>query len=429
MAMGETPAADPAAAPLEAEVLISGGGMVGLSLAVALAGAGLRTILLDAADPATHTAAAYDGRASAIARGSQWVLMGLGVWPELAAEAEPILEIRVSDGKVGAAASPLFLHYDRQDLGEAADGPLGHIVENRAIRRALQARAAALERLSLLAPARLETLERGAHGVVAKLGDGRRIGALLAVSAEGQASALRRAAGIRLTRWDYPQAGIVCTVAHERPHQGVAHEHFLPSGPFAMLPMTDTPAGGHRSSLVWTERSALAPAMMALSQADFARELERRFGTGLGRLRETGGRWSYPLALLHAERYIDRRLALIGDAAHVIHPIAGQGLNLGLRDVAALAETLVDAQRLGLDLGAPEVLTRYQRWRRFDNTLLMVVTDGLNRLFSNDLAPLRLARDLGLAAVDRAPPLKRFFMRHAMGLIGDLPRLIRGQAL
>ena len=196
-----------------------------------------------------------------------------------------------------------------------------------------------------------------------------------------------------------------------------------------MLPMTDTPTGGHRSSLVWTERRALAPAMMALSQAHFARELERRFGTGLGRLRETGGRWSYPLALLHAERYIDRRLALIGDAAHVIHPIAGQGLNLGLRDVAALAETLVDAQRLGLDLGTAQVLSRYQRWRRFDNTLLMVVTDGLNRLFSNDLAPLRLARDLGLAAVDRAPPLKRFFMRHAMGLIGDLPRLIRGQAL
>jgi 2-octaprenyl-6-methoxyphenol hydroxylase len=232
-----------------------------------------------------------------------------------------------------------------------------------------------------------------------------------------------------VTRWDYPQCGIVCTVGHEKPHNGVAHEHFLPSGPFALLPMTDGADGGHRSSLVWTERRALVPAMMALSPAGFARELMRRYGDGLGSLRQVGGRWSYPLGLMHAERYVDRRLALIGDAAHVIHPISGQGLNLGLRDVAALAEALMDARRLGRDLGSAEVLARYQRWRRFDNSLLMVVTDGLNRLFSNDLAPLRLARDLGLAAVDRLPPLKRVFMRHAMGLVGDLPRLTRGQAL
>ena len=202
-----------------------------------------------------------------------------------------------------------------------------------------------------------------------------------------------------------------------------------------MLPMTPAPAktpmseGGHRSSLVWTERRALVPALMALPGPDFARELERRFGGGLGRLCEVGGRWTYPLSLMHAERYVDRRLALLGDAGHVIHPIAGQGLNLGLRDVAALAEVVVDARRRGHDPGEAEVLARYQRWRRFDNTLLMVVTDGLNRLFSNDVAPLRLARDLGLAAVDAAPPLKRFFMRHAMGLVGDLPRLMRGEAL
>ena len=253
--------------------------------------------------------------------------------------------------------------------------------------------------------------------------------ARLAVVAEGKASPLRAAAGIRVLRWDYPQCGIVCTVAHEKPHHGVAHENFLPSGPFALLPMTDGPDGGHRSSLVWTERREVAPAMMALGGEDFARELMRRYGDGLGSLREVGGRWSYPLGLMHAERYVDQRLALIGDAAHVIHPIAGQGLNLGLRDVAALAETLMDARRLGLDLGSAEVLARYQRWRRFDNTLLMVVTDGLNRLFSNDLPPIRLARDVGLAAVDRLPPLKRFFMRHAMGMVGDLPRLTRGQAL
>jgi 2-octaprenyl-6-methoxyphenol hydroxylase len=425
------PGSGKSAAPLEAEVLISGGGMVGLTLGIALAGAGVQTIVVDSADPATVKAAAFDGRSSAIARGAQQVLDALGVWPEMAAEAEPILEIRVSDGKVGAGASRLFLHYDRRELGEAADGPLGYIAENRTIRRALHARAATLDALSLLAPARIAVPVRDAAGgpVEVVLADGRRVRAPLVIGAEGRASPLREAAGIRTIRWDYPQCGIVCTVAHEYPHGGVAHEHFLPSGPFALLPMTDGLDGGHRSSLVWTERQELVPAMMALSGPDFARELERRFGAGLGRLREVGGRWTYPLALMHAERYIERRLALVGDAAHVIHPIAGQGLNLGLRDVAALAEVLVDARRLGLDLGDGEVLARYQSWRRFDNTLLMVVTDGLNRLFSNDLAPLRLARDLGLAAVDGAAPLKRLFMRHAMGLVGDLPRLIRGEAL
>jgi 2-octaprenyl-6-methoxyphenol hydroxylase len=414
---------------LETEVLISGGGMVGLTLGIALAGAGVATVVVDAADPAALQAAAYDGRSSAIARGTQQALAALGIWPDMAAAAEPILEIRVSDGKLGAGASPFFLHYDHHELGPGEDGPLGYIVENLATRRALAACAARAAKLTLLAPARLGSAERGPAAVSAVLDNGRRIRAQLIVGAEGQASALREAAGIRVTRWDYGQVAIVCTVAHEAPHQGVAHEHFLPSGPFALLPMTPGPEGGARSSLVWTERRALAPAMMALSDADFAAELERRFGAGLGRLRQDGGRWSYPLGLMLAEACVAARLALVGDAAHVIHPIAGQGLNLGLRDVAALAETLVDARRLGLDLGAAEVLARYQGWRRLDGALLAVATDGLNRLFSNDFGPLRLARDLGLAAVDRAPPLKRFFMRHAMGLVGDLPRLVRGEAL
>ncbi|MFQ5776049.1 MAG: UbiH/UbiF/VisC/COQ6 family ubiquinone biosynthesis hydroxylase [Kiloniellaceae bacterium] len=415
---------------VEAEVLVVGGGMVGLTLAVALAGAGLRVVLVERADPARLTDAAHDGRASAIAHGSQQVLAALGVWDAMAAEAQPILDIRVSDGRVGRGAAPLFLHYSHRDLGETGP-PLGHIVENRVIRAALHARAAALPRLDLRAPARLVEFERGAGGrpVEARLDDGTRLRARLAVAADGRDSPLRRAAGIPVATWDYPQCGIVCTVAHEAPHHGVAHEQFLPSGPFAMLPMTGGPDGGHRSSLVWTERRALVPLMMRLGAADFGRELERRFGDSLGSLREIGGRWTYPLGLMHAARYVDRRLALIGDAAHVIHPIAGQGLNLGLRDVAALAETLVDARRLGLDVGDGAVLARYQRWRRFDNTVLMVATDGLNRLFSNDVAPLRLARDLGLAAVNQAPPLKRVFMRHAMGLLGDLPRLVKGEAL
>jgi 2-octaprenyl-6-methoxyphenol hydroxylase len=233
---------------------------------------------------------------------------------------------------------------------------------------------------------------------------------------------------------DYGQTAIVATVAHEVPHEGVAHEHFLPSGPFALLPMTDAAdeRGGpaHRSSLVWTERRALVPAMLALNEQAFAQELQRRFGDSLGRLSLWGGRrWSYPLSLLHAERYLDTRLALVGDAAHGIHPIAGQGLNLGLRDVAALAECIVDARRLGLDVGDATVLERYQRWRRLDTMALIAATDSLNRLFSNDLPPVRLLRDLGLAAVNQMPPLKRFFMRHAMGLVGELPRLVKGEAL
>ncbi len=415
---------------LEAEVVIAGGGMVGLSLGLTLAGAGLEVVVVDRADPATVQGAAFDGRASAIARGSQQALAGAGLWDAMAPAAQPILDIRVSDGRIGRPAAPLFLHYDHREM---AGGPLGFIIENREIRKALHSEAARRPGLTLLAPASVAALEAAGGRVAARLGDGRRVTARLAIAADGRNSPLREAAGIATARWSYPQAGIVCSLAHERPHHGVAHEHFLPAGPFAVLPMTDDPSGTsggrHRSSLVWTERRDLAAAMMALAPAEFARELARRFGDSLGRLEPIGGRWSHPLVLLHARRYYAPRLALIGDAAHAIHPIAGQGLNLGLRDVAALAEAVVDARRLGLDIGAPEVLRCYQRWRRLDNLMLVAATDGLNRLFSNDLAPLRLARDLGLAAVNRLPPAKRLFMAHAMGLVGNLPRLLRGEAL
>lgn len=422
----------------DVEVLIVGGGLVGLSLAVALADAGIAVVVVDRAAPETQLDGAFDGRSAAIARGSQQALAGIGLWRHLAAEAQPILDIRVSDGRVGAAASRLFLHYDHRDVD---DGPLGFIIENRVIRQALHERSRDLTaRLTYCAPSRLADLERAAGRVTARIEDDSGtdvVSAQVAISAEGRDATLRSEAGIGVTRWDYDQSGIVCTVAHERPHHGVAHEHFLPSGPFAMLPMTDGEDGSgeasgrrvHRSSIVWTERRALVPAMMALDGPAFSAEIQRRFGGSLGALRAIGGRWAYPLSLIHAERYVDHRLALVGDAAHGIHPIAGQGLNLGLRDVAALAECLVDARRLGLDLGTADVLARYQRWRRLDNLMLIAATDGLNRLFSNDLGPLRLARDLGLAAVDRLPGLKRVFMRHAMGLVGDLPRLIQGQRL
>ncbi len=398
------------------DLLILGGGLIGLTLARALARAGLGVALIEHRELETTVEDAYDGRASAIAAGSARILEGIGVWPAMADEAEAILEIRVVDGD-----RPLFLHYDHRDLGQ---GPLGHIVENRVTRKALLAGLAGQANLALFAPASLDALERGALGVSARLADGRELRARLAVAADGKRSKMRRQAGIETVEWRYRQSAIVCTVAHERPHRGIAIERFLPVGPFAILPMT-----GNRCSLVWTEDEARAPEILALDDDGFASEMRARFGDFLGELRVVGPRWSYPLGLSNAKRYIAPRLALVGDAAHAIHPLAGQGLNLGLRGVASLAEVLVDAHRLGLDIGAYDRLERYERWRRFDALTLVTVTDGLNRLFSNDIAPVRLTRDLCLAAVNRMAPLKRLFMRHAMGLVGEIPRLARGEPL
>jgi len=401
---------------MEADVLIVGGGMVGATLAVALASADVPVAIIDRDTPDQIAHPIRDGRASAIASGSQAVLDVLGVWPRVAADAQPILQVRVSD-----ADSLLFLHYDHRDIG---DKPLGAIVENHVIHRALNARLAALPNARVIGGRTVAALERDAHRATAILDDGARVTARLAIAADGRNSPLRRAAGIDVVEWRYPQTGIVCTVRHARDHRGIAHERFLPAGPFAILPLP-----GKRASLVWTERADIAKTVLALDDAAFAAELGLRFGDFLGALEVEGARYAYPLSLLHAQSYIAPRLALAGDAAHAIHPIAGQGLNLGLRDVAALAEVIVDALRLGLDPGSTAVLAGYERWRRFDNTVMMAVTDSLNRLFSNRSTPLRLARDTGLAAVNRMPGLKRLFMRHAMGLVGDLPRLVRGQAL
>lgn len=401
---------------ISADVAIAGGGMVGLSLGIGLAQSGLDVVVIDAAPQADLTEAAFDGRSSAIAFASCKLLQGVGIWPHLADKAEPIREIRVSDGP-----SRFFLHFDQTALG---DGPLGYMVENRHTRMALFARAGMLDNLAIIAPDKALAFEAEAGRARLTLESGLTIEAALVVGAEGRASPLRAWAGIPLRKWNYDQSGIVATIEHELPHCNVAHERFLPPGPFAILPLR-----GNRSSLVWTVDPALAKEIMALDPRGFTAEVEKRVGGFLGKLKVIGGRWTYPLGLQFAQRYTDQRLALVGDAAHAIHPIAGQGLNLGLRDVAALIEVLVDARRLGGDIGGADVLDRYQRWRRADSLLLALATDGLNRLFSNDIGPVRALRDIGLAAINRMPPAKRFFMRHARGTVGKLPKLLRGEAV
>ncbi len=397
------------------DLLIVGGGMAGMSMALAAAHAGLAVTMLDRAAPADVTEAPYDGRVSAIAYGCHAMFDVLGVWSHLPA-AEPIQEIRVSDGK-----SPFFLHFDHLEVG---DRPFGFMVENRHLRQALQKRLAETDGIEFFAPCELVDLDRTGGLAKATLSNGISVRAPLVIAAEGRKSPLREAAGIRCLSWRYPQTAIVSVVEHDEPHHGVALEHFLPAGPFALLPMA-----GNRSALVWTEKAELAEAMVALPDADFDGEIQRRIGDHWGRVRCVAPRWTYPLGLQNAERYIDTRLALISDAAHAMHPIAGQGLNVGLRDVACLAEVLRDAQRLGLDLGSRSVLKNYQEWRRFDALTMLVMTDALNRGFSTEFPPVRLLRDLCLGLVNRVGPAKRFFERHAAGFAGDLPKLIRGEAL
>ena len=410
---------NPTKADIDADVAIVGAGLIGGTLSVALASQGVRTVVIDRLDPAAMVKTTFDGRASAIAASSQTLLAAIGLWPHLAAQTGPIREIRVSDG-----ASPFFLHYDHAELGET---PLGFMAENRHYRAAIATAMGSLRnRLTALGGCAVQGMTNGPDRITLALDDGRTVSAQLAVAAEGRDSKLRELAGIGLTGWSYPQTAIVATIGHERSHDGIAHERFLPAGPFAILPLPDDD-GVHRSSLVWTEREDAAQNYLALDDARFLAEIGERVGGFLGALHLIGPRFSHPLGLQFAASYGKGRLVLAGDAAHGIHPIAGQGLNLGLRDVAALTEIITDARGLGLDLAHPEGLARYERWRRADNLVMAGVTDVLNRLFSNDIAPLRLARDLGLAAVNRIAPLKRTFMRHAMGTVGDLPRLMRAR--
>lgn len=403
------------------DIVIAGGGLVGMTLGCALAQAGLDVAVIDRERAVTQLAGEYDGRASAISYGSAQVFKGIGLWPYLEKDASPIWDIRVADGHPLRGVSPLFLHYDHTDIG---DDPFGYIIENRVTRVGLHKLAETLPNLTLIAPHAVERLDRLPGYAEAVLDNGETVRAELAVACDGKFSPIRNAAGIKLTEWKYDQTAIVCTVAHERDHQGTAVELFLPGGPFAMLPMTEG-----RSNIVWSENSALVQDYLKLDDDAFLAELSTRFGDWLGEIKLVGPRFAYPLSLSMASTYIDDRLALAGDAGHAIHPIAGQGYNMGIRDVAALAEVLVDARRVGMDLGSRMTLENYEKWRRFDNVLLASVCDGLLRLFSNDIGPVRTARDLGLAAVDKLPPVKKFLMHHAMGVVGELPRLVRGEAL
>jgi 2-octaprenyl-6-methoxyphenol hydroxylase len=345
----------------------------------------------------------------------------LGIWEQLQPVAQPVLDIVVGDGSVRDGASAALLHFDHREIGNE---PLAHMIENRHFRLALDERARAFPHLSLIAPARVVACLAGSNHVSATLSDGRIIDAQVCVAADGRESPLREAAGIKTQGWSYHQTGIVATIEHARPHNGVAQELFLPSGPFAILPMT-----GNRSSIVWSERSDQAPAYLRLPEDQFMAEVAQRFGDQWGAIKLAGPRWSYPLTMHLARTYIAPRFALAGDSAHGVHPIAGQGLNLGLRDAAALAEVIVDSMRLGLDAGSDVALSRYESWRKFDNVLFAAAMDGLNRLFSNDIAPIKFARRAGIDVVDAIAPLKRFFMRQAGGVTGGMPKLLRGEPL
>jgi 2-octaprenyl-6-methoxyphenol hydroxylase len=398
-----------------ADVIIFGGGMIGLALAGALDSSGLSAIVVDPADPAPRASSAFDGRTSAVSSSSMRILETIGVTAHLTEPGCPIRRIAVADG-----LEPGGLHFDAED-----DEPLGWMHENRNLRAALQARAEAGKSTWLLWKSRVTSVDRGEHGVTAALADGRKLHAPLLVAADGRNSATREAADIRVARWKYDHQAIVSVLRHERPHDHVAYEIFYPTGPFALLPMTDD-TGGHRSAIVWSVPQADAAGWLSLDDEDFAAEAEAAMGGFLGRVALLAPRSSFPLGFHHAAQIVARRLALAGDAAHAIHPIAGQGLNLGFRDVAALAEVLVEGARLGLDLGDAQLLDRYQRWRSLDSLSVAFATDSLTRIYGVPGKTASAIRRFGMGLVGRIAPLRNRLMSDARGTSGDLPLLLRG---
>lgn len=399
------------------DVAIVGGGLTGPLLAVALANEGLRVVVLDAQPADTRRSHDFDGRSYAISLASRRLLEALGLWQTLGDAAQPILDIKVSDGRAGSGASPLHVHFDHREIEE---GPFGHMIEDRYLRRALMDAALAHDGITVRDSVRVTGWRAGA---VETEGSGD-VTASLIVAADGRKSTIADLARIRRLGWDYHQTSLVCAIAHAKPHNGIAHQFFTPAGPLAILPLP-----GDQSSIVWTESRARAGEIMAMDDAAYLDALRPVFGDFLGDIALVGGRYAYPLGLSLAAAMTGPRMALAGDAAHGIHPLAGQGFNLGVRDVGALAQVLVEARRRGEDIGASDVLDRYAQWRRFDTAMMAAATDGINRLFSNDNPLLRLGRDMGLGLVQSVPGLRRMAMREAAGLTGELPRLLAGQRI
>lgn len=399
------------------DILIVGGGLNGPALALALAQTGRSVTVIDALPETVRKDAAFDGRGYALALASVRLLRRIGVWARVEDHAQPMLEIKVSDGRAGEGPSPFFLHFDHAEIEE---GPMGHMIEDRYLRRALLDAMDESEGITQVTDS-VSAQEVNEAGVTLTLASGKTVSGRMVVGCDGRASGTASRAGIRRTGWGYGQTALVAAVAHERPHHGIAHQFFMPPGPLAILPLP-----GNVSSIVWSESEATAASFAALSDEDFMEVLRPRFGDFLGEISLKGKRFTYPLGLTIANSFVAGRLALVGDAAHGMHPIAGQGLNAGLRDVGALAQVVSEAARRGEDFAAPDVLARYQQWRRFDTATLAAVTDATNRLFSNDNPLLRLGRDLGMGVLGAMPGLRRGFIREAAGLTGELPELMKG---
>ena len=405
----------------DADIAVVGGGLNGPALALALAQIGLRVTVIDSLPATTRAAENFDGRSYALALTSVRLLQSIGVWDAVQENAQPMLEIKVTDGRAGEGASPFFMHFDHAEIEE---GPMGQMVEDRHLRQALSQAVKAKSNITLIDGETVTAQQTDSMGARLALASGKVLRVKLIVGADGRSSGTAQRAGIKRIGWDYGQTALVCAIAHDRPHQGIAHQFFMPPGPLAILPLTE-----NRSSIVWSETTANAARVNALSEELYLDVLRPRFGDFLGEISLAGARYTYPLSLSLTHSMVADRVALLGDAAHGVHPIAGQGLNAGMRDVAALAEVVADAYRRGQDVGSATVLNQYQLWRRFDNTALALATDTFNRLFSNDNPALRLARDIGMAALNAIPSVRRGFIREAAGLTGTLPRLMRGEVL
>lgn len=403
------------------DVIVIGGGLNGSALALALAQAGLSVTIIDRLQADARADPGFDGRGYALAHASKRLLSALGVWQAVSDHSQPILHITVTDGHAGRGPSPMMLDFDHAEIEE---GPMGFMVEDRYLRCALQDAMDAETRITQIGGVEVTDHTVSDAGVQVKLSDGRTIQARMLVGADGPHSPTAKRAGITRMGWSYDQTALVCAISHDRPHNGTAHQFFMPSGPLAILPLT-----GNRASIVWTETNANAARIQAMSDADYLETLRPRIGDFLGDIDLAGIRFTYPLSLSVAHKFAVPRVALIGDAAHRVHPIAGQGLNAGLKDVGALAEVLALAHRRGEDIGRIDVLNRYQSWRRFDTATLALATDAFNRLFSNDNPLLRMTRDIGLGAVNAIPGLRRSLIREAAGLTGELPKLLQGQQI